>query len=111
MPEDVQSDVPPAPVRKNWWVRTPLYIRILVGVALGTVTGLLLHADAKPFGDVGKLVVTLLKTLATPLIFFAVIDAFLRTHISAKNGVRLVALSTTNAVVAVIIGFSVSHFL
>jgi Na+/H+-dicarboxylate symporter len=110
MPEDAQS-TPTSPAKKNNWVRIPLYIRILVGVALGTVVGLFLRADAKPLGEGGKLVVTLLKTLATPLIFFAVIDAFLRTQISAKNGLRLILLSTLNAVVAVIIGFGVAHVL
>src|SRR5258708_7928839 len=111
MSEAAQSDTTPVPAAKNWWVRTPLYIRILVGVALGTGVGLYLHADAKPLGDGGKLVVTLLKTLATPLIFFAVIDAFMRTQISAKNGLRLICLSALNAVVAVIIGFTVAHVL
>jgi Na+/H+-dicarboxylate symporter len=108
MPEPSQPEASALPVQKNWWVRTPLYIRILGGVALGTAVGLVLRADAKPFSECGKLIVTLLKTLATPLIFFAVIDAFLRTQISAKNGLRLMALSSTNAVVAVVIGFSVA---
>src|SRR2546423_1910074 len=61
----------------------PLYIRILIGVALGTLVGVVWKTKAAPLGEIGMLVIILLKTLATPLILFAVLDAFLRTRIPA----------------------------
>ncbi len=57
------------------------------------------------------LVIRLLKALATPLILFAVLDAFLRTRIPAKKGVKLIAISLINATVAVTIGLTVANVL
>src|SRR5437660_712737 len=56
----------------------PLYARILIGVILGIITGATLRERAAVLSDAGMLVITLLKTLATPLILFAVLAAFLR---------------------------------
>src|SRR5438132_12236235 len=89
----------------------PLYARILIGVVLGIITGATLRERAAVLSDAGMLVITLLKTLATPLILFAVLDAFLRTRIPARKGFRLLAISLTNATVAIIIGLSVANLL
>lgn len=85
-----------------------LPVQILVALVLGTALGLIWGPGAKSLGWVGLSVVTLLKTLATPLVFFAVVDAFCKTEIPAKKGVKLIALSTLNALVALIISLSVS---
>ena len=63
------------------------------------------------FQAVGMLVIRLLKALATPLIFFAVTDALLKTHIPPKKGLTLVSISAINAVVAIVIGLSCANFL
>src|SRR5437660_1750168 len=63
----------------------PLYARILIGVILGIITGATLRERAAVLSDAGMLVITLLKTLATPLILFAVLDAFLRTRRTANR--------------------------
>src|SRR5437899_6635452 len=89
----------------------PLYVRILIGVALGTAVGVVWKSKAAPLGEIGMLVIILLKTLATPLILFAVLDAFMRTRIPAKQGAKLLAISFVNATVAIIIGLSVANLL
>lgn len=89
----------------------PLYIQILIGVMLGTAVGMVLHERAAPLGEIGMLAIRLLKALATPLILFAVLDAFMRTQIPAKKGAKLLSLSLLNATVAVGIGLCVAHFL
>ena len=61
--------------RRHW----PLYVRILIGVALGAIVGAIWHDKVKSLGEIGMLVIRLLKALATPLILFAVLDAFMRT--------------------------------
>ncbi|MES2201248.1 MAG: dicarboxylate/amino acid:cation symporter [candidate division FCPU426 bacterium] len=91
-------------------VLKPLYQRILVGVAAGLLAGLILHARAAVLGDLGMLVIRLLKALATPLILFAVLDAFLRTQIPGRKGMALIGISLMNAVVALAIGLGVAHF-
>ncbi len=89
--------------------RVPLYLRILGGVAVGVLLALTLGPRVRVLGDLGMLVIQLLKALASPLIFFAVLDAFARTHIPGRQALRLVALSTLNAIVAIALGLGVAH--
>lgn len=104
-----------AKTEKNAWTRIPLSIRIVASVALGIGLGLTLRDDhrdwLKTMGALSKLFIDLLKALATPLIFFAVIDALVRTRISGKKGVKLVLISLTNAAVAIVIGLGVANIL
>ena len=67
--------------------------------------------QADVFKELGMLVIKLLKALATPLILFAVLDAFLRTNIPAKKGLKMLLISTINAVVAIIIALLISDVL
>ncbi|WP_152051267.1 dicarboxylate/amino acid:cation symporter [Tautonia marina] len=60
-------------------------------------------------GYLGGLVVDLIKGLAGPLLFFAVIDAFLRTRIQARNAGLMLLISATNAAIAVVIGLTISN--
>jgi DAACS family dicarboxylate/amino acid:cation (Na+ or H+) symporter len=96
--------------------RVPLYIRILVGVAMGALLGvafgerpILLHVTNRHLGDLGLLVIRLLKALAVPLIFFAIVDAFVRTHISARAGLRMVLICLLNVSVAMAIGLTIMN--
>lgn len=89
----------------------PLYARILLGVAAGVALATLLGERARPLGDAGMLVIRLLKTLASPLIFFAILDAFARTRVEGAQALRLVAISSVNAVVAIALGLGVGHAL
>lgn len=91
----------------------PLYVRVLIGVALGTALGLLfgegpivLGLTNKHLGDLGLLVIRLLRAMAVPLIFFAVVDAFVRTEISGKQGLKLLAICAINVSIAFLIGMT-----
>ena len=58
------------------WFRIPFWQRVLAGFALGALAGWLLGpAAATWFQPLGTLYVTLIKMIATPLVFFAVISA------------------------------------
>lgn len=94
--------------------RFPLYLRVLVGVLLGVALGATFGKDPYLFGlsnadlgPLGMLVVRLLKTLATPLILFAILDSFLKTEVSAKSGLRLLTICAINVTVAMAIGLTV----
>ena len=96
--------------------RVPLYVRILIGVALGALLGIafgerpiVFHVTNRHLGDLGLLVIRLLKALAVPLIFFAIVDAFVRTHISARRGLRMVAICLVNVSVAMAIGLTIMN--
>lgn len=94
-------------------MRLPLYVRVLIGVALGTAFGLLFGEGSIIFGltnqhlgDLGLLVIRLLRAMAIPLIFFGVVDAFVRTEISGRQGLKLVAICGVNVTVAFLIGMT-----
>ena len=93
--------------------RFPLYVRVLIGVALGTLFGLVFGERPILFGltnkhlsDIGLLVIRLLRALAVPLIFFAVVDAFVRTAISGRQGLTLLAICAINVTIAFLIGMT-----
>ena len=63
------------------WLRIPFWQRVVAGFVLGAVAGWLMGPAAgtwlKPLGD---LYVTLIKMIAVPLVFFAVINAVSSLH-------------------------------
>lgn len=91
--------------------RPPLYVRILIAVGLGVALGILLGPRAARLGELGLLIIRLLKALAAPLILFAIIDSFLRTHIPARRGLQLLGISAVNAAVATGLGLLVANVL
>jgi len=91
----------------------PLYARVLVGVGLGIAAGVifgerpyLLGYSNKDFGPVGLLVIQLLKALATPLVLLAIVDSFLKTTISLRSGLRLLAVCSFNVTMAMLLGLT-----
>ena len=98
--------------------RWPLSLRVLVAVALGTLLGIyggtepyLYRLDNGDLGQLGMLVIRLLKALAVPLILFAILDAFMRAPITARSGGRLVAICLVNVSVAFAIGLTLMNWL
>jgi DAACS family dicarboxylate/amino acid:cation (Na+ or H+) symporter len=96
--------------------KMPLYVRVLGGVIAGIVLGVLFGSQpivfgvhASDLGRLGMLVIKLLKALAVPLVFFAILDAFVKTDISWKKGVRLIFICLFNASVALAIGLSIMN--
>ena len=89
--------------------KIPLAAQVTVGVALG---GLLGHFVGKTdltqnLGDLGMLVIKALKALAIPLVFFAILDAFVQTRIEAKKFGKLVLICLVNVTVAMAIGLAI----
>ncbi len=112
---DRNSDPPPAS-RRRWFPRSPLYARVLLGVAAGIALGAIFKTGPIVFGirnddlgQLGLLVIRLLKALAVPLILFAILDAFLRVEISARRGAWLVLICLINVSVAFAIGLTLMN--
>ena len=110
------SDPPPpasfSSVLAPW--RWPMYLRVLAGVLLGTVIGfafgtrpIVFGGTTAELGEIAGLYIQLLTTLATPLIFFAILDAFVRTNITGRQGVKMFAICGLNVVVAFAIGLTI----
>jgi Na+/H+-dicarboxylate symporter len=98
---------PPEP--SNEKARFPLYAQILAGMAAGLVVGPLLGKGAAGFGEIGKLVIQLVKAAATPLLFLSIVHAILTTEIRGRSAFRLLFWAMLNASIALTIGLAVSN--
>lgn len=92
------------------WFRIPFWQRVLAGFVLGALAGWAFGADAETwFGPLGDLYVTLIKMIAVPLVFFAVINAVAslsgQKSIAALAG-RTFAWFAITAVLAVGVGLA-----
>ena len=114
---NTQDPEPENKTAKFRW-RVPLYVQIclavIVGWALGTYFG------EQPFvrggrvgneelGRLAQLFTTLLKALASPLVFFAVLDAFLRTEMTWERGSKLLLFCLLNVTVAMSLGLIIMN--
>jgi len=93
--------------------RVPLYVQIGVAILVGWLLGESFgeepilpgtHFGNQELGRLATLFTALLKSLAAPLIFFAVLDSFLRTNITWERGGKLVTFCLLNVTVAMAIG-------
>ncbi len=94
----------------------PLYAQVLIAVVCGATLGMLFGTDPylgglrnEQLGQLGLLVVKMLKTLAIPLIFVAILDAFVRTHLPLRQGTTLLAICAINVTVAMTIGLLIMN--
>ena len=91
--------------------RIPLYLQILAGIVSGMLAGMLLGKDAGPLGEIGRLVIQLVKLFAVPLLLFAILDAFLKTDIAGRAAGRMIAITSINTAIALLIGLGLSNWL
>ena len=98
------------------WSPLPLYQQVLIGVACGAALGAAFGQGPylgglrnEHLGWLGMLVVKLLKTLAIPLIFFAILDAFMRTSLPLRQGTKLLIICLINVSVAMTIGLVIMN--
>ncbi|MGZ6310127.1 MAG: dicarboxylate/amino acid:cation symporter, partial [Bdellovibrionota bacterium] len=89
----------------------PTLGRIAIALVLGAMTGAALGTHAEGFGEIATLVIRALKALATPLIFFAILDSFITTRIPVRKGARMIGISFCNALVAGLIAIGLAHLL
>lgn len=89
---------------------------MLIAVICGTVVGALFGQTPylgglrnEDLGRLGMYVILVLKTLAIPLIFFAVLDAFLTTVLPLRQGTRLILICLINVSVAMAIGLVIMN--
>jgi len=94
----------------------PLYTQVLIAVIGGALLGGIFGQEPylgglrnAQLGKLGLFVVTLLKTLAIPLIFFAILDALIRTSIPLRQGGKLLAICLVNVTVAMTIGLAIMN--
>ena len=91
--------------------KIPFALKVLLGFALGMVVGLVAGERIAPLSLVGSTILGVIKGLAGPLLLFAILDAFLRTELRGRSAGRMVAISLTNALLALLIGLTISNIL
>jgi Na+/H+-dicarboxylate symporter len=99
--------------------KIPLYLQIVAALIVAVIVGVLLGAGNPIWPkDViehlalpATLILKALRTLATPLIFLAIIHTFLTAEIPSRSGRKLAILLVTNTVVAIAIGLLVANVL
>jgi Na+/H+-dicarboxylate symporter len=97
----------------SWWFRIRFWKRVLGGFVLGALAGWLLGPTAAEwFKPLGQLYVTLIKMIAVPLVFFAVLHSVASLHglqrMAALGGRTFLWFAAT-AALAVGVGLAVAH--
>ncbi|MCC4607313.1 dicarboxylate/amino acid:cation symporter [Xanthomonas campestris] len=97
------------------WLRIPFWQRVVAGFVLGALAGWAMGPAADVwFGPLGDLYVTLIKMIAVPLVFFAVINAISSLHgqksVAALGG-RTFLWFVITAALAVGVGLAVGTLL
>lgn len=98
------------------WIPLPLYTQVLIAVICGGLLGAVFGQEPylgglrnEQLGKLGLFVVTLLKTLAVPLIFFAILDALIRSSLPLRQGGKLLVICLINVSVAMAIGLVIMN--
>lgn len=89
--------------------RIPFYATILGAMALGLAVGPLIGKSGGALGEIGKLVIQLIKAVATPLLFFSIVNAVLTTQVKGRAALRMLGIATINVSIALAIGLTVSN--
>ncbi|HYO53030.1 dicarboxylate/amino acid:cation symporter [Archangium sp.] len=97
------------------WFQIPFWKRVLGAFVLGAAVGWGVGPPAGPlFQPLGTLYVTLIKMVATPLVFFAVINAVANLHgqksVAALGGRTFLWFAAT-AALAVVVALGVAHLM
>lgn len=113
MSEPAANTSPPktSPGLLGRWHNSPLYLRIIAGVALGVLLGLLLGERAEVLELPSKLILRILGAIAPPLILLAVIQALMRASVGRSDAVRLAGLLLLNTLVAIAVGLLVANII
>jgi DAACS family dicarboxylate/amino acid:cation (Na+ or H+) symporter len=73
--------------------------------------GPLVGKSGAGLGELGKLVIQLIKAAATPLLFLAIVNAILTTEIRGRAAGALIFWATLNASIALTVGLLISNLL
>jgi Na+/H+-dicarboxylate symporter len=99
--------------------KIPLYLQIVAALIVAIIVGVLLGAGNPVLSKEViehlalpcTLILKALRTLATPLIFLAILHTFMTAEIPSQSGRKLSILLITNTVVAIAIGLFVANVL
>lgn len=85
-----------------------LSFQIILALILGAIVGKIFGTSLGSLGEIGKVVITLIKAAATPLLFFVILSSILTSEISGKLGTKLIMITSFNSLCALTIGIGLS---
>ena len=91
-------------------IKSSLSAQIIISLILGGLLGYLIGPSASPLGEIGKIIIQLIKAAATPLLFFVILNSIMTSEITGKLGFKLIRITTFNSLCALAIGISISKF-
>jgi DAACS family dicarboxylate/amino acid:cation (Na+ or H+) symporter len=89
----------------------PTYLQVIAAMAAGAALGPLLGKEAVNLGAIGAVTIALIKAVATPLLFLAILRAVVTTQVSGGAIGRMLAIATINVSMAITIGLCISNLL
>lgn len=89
--------------------RRPMALWVLLAMVGGIAAGELLGTRAEPLSRLGTLILDVIKGLAGPLLFLAIVDAFSKAEIERRAGAIMVGISAVNALIALAVGLTISN--
>lgn len=87
----------------------PTYALVVLAMLLGVIVGPLLGKSAVGLGTLGAITIQLIKAVATPLLFLAIVRAIITTQVNAGAIGRMAVIATMNVSVAIAIGLTISN--
>lgn len=87
----------------------PTYLLVIAGMVLGMVAGASLGKGAADLGALGSITIAMIKAVATPLLFLAIVRAIATTQVSGGSIGRMAVIATINVSIAIGIGLAVSN--
>jgi Na+/H+-dicarboxylate symporter len=89
----------------------PLYVWVILAVALAIPVGLVLGEGAASLEILPKLIIRALTALAAPLVVLAILTAIVTNDIRGSQGARMMLYYLINTLVAMAIGLSLSNLI
>jgi DAACS family dicarboxylate/amino acid:cation (Na+ or H+) symporter len=86
-----------------------LSTQIIIALFIGAITGVVFGSSVAVLGELGKVIITLIKAAATPLLFFVILTSVMSSDISGKLGLKLIMITSFNAIFALSIGIGLSQ--
>jgi len=82
---------------------------LIAGLVLGLLVGPFAGSQAPLLSEISKWVIQLIKAVAVPLLFFAVVNALQTSELRLRSGLKMLGVALVNASIALGIGISLSH--
>lgn len=83
--------------------------QILTAIILGMVAGLIFGQQVSFLGVLGSILIQAIKTVAVPLLFFAIVESLLTSEIRWQKTKTLLIVIIINTFLAAIIGLTISN--